>query len=228
MIERTLAAREKVPLVAFNSMRIAGIQGVYGDPNGIEIFPIKVEAALRGGGDGIILVDAGSTEPLFEILRKFRESRPQARAIVIGVDQDDTYIECVIAAGAKGFLGANASAEEFRYALMNVREGSIWATRKVLSRLAETQVLRHLPDKLSPAVKFTSRERQIIGLLLAGSCNREISSSLGIEPVTVKAHLGRIMRKAGVANRIELTMFAVKHRSAAGRESQLRPVRPVF
>jgi DNA-binding NarL/FixJ family response regulator len=126
----------------------------------------------------------------------------------------------VIAAGAKGFLGANASAEEFRHALFSVREGSIWATRRVLSRLAERQLLQRLPERIDPSLRFTERECQIIGLLLDGKGNREIGLSLGIGPFTVKAHLGRIMRKAGVANRIELTMFAVKHRSAALGEAE--------
>jgi DNA-binding NarL/FixJ family response regulator len=75
--------------------------------------------------------------------------------------------------------------------------------------------MQRLPDRIDPSVRFTGRESQIIGLLLDGKGNREIGLSLGIGPFTVKAHLGRIMRKAGVANRIELTMFAVKHRSTA-------------
>jgi DNA-binding NarL/FixJ family response regulator len=143
---------------------------------------------------------------------------------VIGVDHDETYVECVIAAGAKGFLGANASAEEFRHALINVREGSLWATRRVLSHLAERRLMQRIPDRVDPSVRFTERECQIIRLLLDGKGNREIGLCLGIGPFTVKAHLGRIMRKAGVANRIELTMFAVKHQSTtlAGAEPQRR------
>lgn len=211
---------EKIPLVASNTMRIAGIQGIYGDPNALDLFPVSLEETLREDADEIVLIDAGSNDRLFELLAKFRERRPLARTIVIGTDQDDTYIECVIAAGAKGFLSANASAEEFRYALVNVREGSLWATRRVLSRLAESQLHRRPPGRLEKPIEFTQRERQIIGLLVAGKANREISESLGIEAGTVKAHLARIMRKAGVGNRIELTVFAVKHRSSTVRESQ--------
>jgi DNA-binding NarL/FixJ family response regulator len=224
MKESTLVAQERLRLVASNSMRIAGIQGVYGDPCGIEIVPLTLEEALRKDADEVILVDAGSSDPLFEMLSKFRERRPKSRVVVIGIDHDETYVECVIAAGAKGFLGPNASAEEFRHALLNVREGSLWATRRVLSHLAEQRLMQRLPDRIDPSVRFTGRESQIIGLLLDGKGNREIGLSLGIGPFTVKAHLGRIMRKAGVANRIELTMFAVKHRSTTllGADPQRR------
>jgi DNA-binding NarL/FixJ family response regulator len=224
MKESTLVAQERLRLVASNSMRIAGIQGVYGDPCGIEIVPLTLEEALLDDLEEVLLVDAGSSEPLFEMLRRLRERRPLTRVLVIGVDHDETYVECVIAAGAKGFLGANASAEEFRHALLNVREGSIWATRRVLSHLAERHLLQRLPDRIDPSVRFTERESQIIRLLLDGKGNREIGLSLGIGPFTVKAHMGRIMRKAGVGNRIELTMFAVKHRAAAqgGAKAQRR------
>ena len=215
MKKDVLAVPERLRLVASNSMRIAGIQGVYGDPCGILIVPTTLEEALQRDVDEVLLVDAGSGTPLFEMLYRLRDGRPRARVIVIGIDHDETYVECVIAAGAKGFLGANASVEEFHHALLNVREGSIWATRRVLSRLAERQMLQRLPDRVDPSVRFTDRERQIIRLLMDGKGNREIGLSLGIGPFTVKAHLGRIMRKAGVVNRIELTMFAVKHRSIA-------------
>jgi DNA-binding NarL/FixJ family response regulator len=215
MKEDLLAARARLHLVASNCMRIAGIQGVYGDPCGIQIVPLTLEEALQSDIDEVLLVDAGSDAPLFKMLCRLRDRRPLARLIVIGTDHDETYVECVIAAGAKGFLGGNASAEEFHHALLNVREGSIWATRRVLSHLAERQLLQRLPDRIDPSLRFTERESQIIRLLMDGKGNREIGLSLGIGPFTVKAHLGRIMRKAGVGNRIELTMFAVKHRSIA-------------
>ena len=224
MNKDVLAVQERLCLVASNVMRIAGIQGVYGDPCGIQIVPLTLEQALRSDAEEVLLVDAGSGVPLFEVLSRLRERRPLARVVVIGMDHDETFVECVISAGAKGFLGPNASAEEFRHALLNVREGSLWATRRVLSHLAERRLMQRIPDRVDPSVRFTSRESQIIGLLLDGKGNREIGLSLGIGPFTVKAHLSRIMRKAGVANRIELTMFAMKHRSSAlsGDEPQGR------
>jgi DNA-binding NarL/FixJ family response regulator len=54
--------------------------------------------------------------------------------------------------------------------------------------------------------KFTTREIQILNLLRAGQPNREIALALGIDEGTVKAHIGRLMRKVGVNNRIALTV----------------------
>lgn len=222
MKNNVLILQERVLLLATNTMRAAGIQGVYGDPCGIDFVPVTYEEALARNLDEILLVDAGSMERLFETLSRFRERNPGARILVIGTDQDETYVECVIAAGAKGFLGANATKEEFRHALLNIREGSIWATRKVLSRLAESQMLGRAQTQAAMPVRFTPREREIITLLLRGRANREIGESLGIGPETVKAHLARIMRKTGVANRIELTVYAIKHSPPASSSKRQR------
>ena len=122
---------------------------------------------------------------------------------MIGTDADETYIECVIAAGAQGFLSATASVEEFRLAIDLVRDGYLWADREVLSRI----IGKHGRGRAAyvqpgPAdVQLTPREADVLRLLLDGHGNREIARTLGIDAGTVKTHLTRIMRKAGVVNR---------------------------
>ena len=220
------SARERVRLVASNPMRIAGLQGVYGDPCGIELIPVSLSEALclplelDRNQPPLILIDAGSTSPLFEVLSRFRESCPRAQIVVIGTDADDTYIECVISAGAKGFIPATAPPEEFRQALDNVSDGSIWAPRKVLSRLVGKRVSDYNTGATdgTAGVPLTPRENEVLKLLLSGQANREIGAHLGIDSTTVKSHLGRIMRKAGVMNRIELTRFALHNRASEPKD----------
>jgi len=230
MESKTPDVRECIPLVATNRMRIAGIQGVYGDPCGLDIVPVSLMDALRPEGlaklsGKVILIDAGSVTPLFEVLGKFKAKIPDASIIVIGTDADDTYIECVIAAGARGFIASDALATEFRVALENVREGVIWAPRKVLSRMVAGEMRNRTRTERSGKIHFTPREDQIIRLLIQGHANREIGDTLGIDSVTVKAHIGRLMRKVGVVNRIELTMYALRKRASEGRASQLTGTR---
>jgi DNA-binding NarL/FixJ family response regulator len=56
---------------------------------------------------------------------------------------------------------------------------------------------------------LTARERQVMDLILLARSNREIARELGIEERTVKAHVGRLMRKTGAENRIDLSMRAL-------------------
>jgi DNA-binding NarL/FixJ family response regulator len=91
-----------------------------------------------------------------------------------------------------------------------VLDGSVWAPRKVMARLLDTASRGGNVEKgLSALPRFTPREREVLTLLIAGRPNRDIASMLKIDEGTVKAHVGRLMRKVGVDNRIALTMQAV-------------------
>jgi DNA-binding NarL/FixJ family response regulator len=94
-----------------------------------------------------------------------------------------------------------------------VLDGSVWAPRKVMANLLESAGAGAggEGDGGKPP-KITEREGQVLQLLVAGRPNREIAEALGIDEGTVKAHVGRLMRKVGVENRISLTMQAVERR----------------
>jgi DNA-binding NarL/FixJ family response regulator len=159
------------------------------------------------------MIDAACTDHLFELLETFRRSRPHLKLIVIGLDDSQEYIARVIGAGAKGYLAHTAKENEIRMALDIVTDGSVWAPRKVLARLLESS--RGEASLSSGEPRFTERESQVLKLLVAGRPNREIAAALGIDAATVKAHVGRLMRKVGVENRIALTMQAVNRNLVA-------------
>jgi DNA-binding NarL/FixJ family response regulator len=123
---------------------------------------------------------------------------------VLGNSTSPEYVERIIGAGAKGYLTLGAPESEVRMAVQIVQDGSVWAPRKILARLLD----RRQNDPSAPAIKpvFTARERDVLGLLHAGRSNREIATALDIDESTVKAHIGRLMRKVGVTNRIALTV----------------------
>ena len=58
---------------------------------------------------------------------------------------------------------------------------------------------------------FTEREREVLQLLVSGRSNKEIAAALEIEERTVKMHIASLMRKAGVTNRIALSVHALTH-----------------
>ena len=189
----------RIGVVATDPLRIAGLKAIFDDLSGFEIVHLSIPGALDDAGLSLVIVDSGCTTHLFELISTFRKARPQLRLVVLGSDISPEYIERVIGAGAKGYLPITAQEGEVRMAIETVRDGSVWAPRKVLSRLLDS-------GKESPAPRFTPREQQILQLLRNGSSNREIGAVLGIDESTVKAHIGRLMRKVGVSNRIALTV----------------------
>jgi DNA-binding NarL/FixJ family response regulator len=59
------------------------------------------------------------------------------------------------------------------------------------------------------AASLTNREKQVLQILVEGRSNKEIARPLGIEERTVKAHISKMMRKIGVANRVAVSTYAI-------------------
>jgi DNA-binding NarL/FixJ family response regulator len=203
----------KLGLVATDPLRILGLQtmfaeeGVKGRP--VEIVPLSVPGALDASGVSLILVDAACTDHIFELLAAFRRTRPHLRLIVLGLEEDHEYIQRIIGAGAKGYLAHTAKGNEVRLAIEIVDDGSAWAPRKVLANLLDLSSDEEWRAGTASEPKFTKREAQVLRLLVEGHPNRVIAEELGIDLATVKKHVGALMRKVGVKNRIALSVQVV-------------------
>ncbi len=90
------------------------------------------------------------------------------------------------------------------------------AARGALANLGEMTVVA-LPDGL------TVRQAEVLGLLAAGSSNKEIASSLHLSVATVERHLANIYRKLEIRSRVEATRYAVEHGLAARQDRRPRP-----
>jgi DNA-binding NarL/FixJ family response regulator len=204
MNEVVSTPRARIGIVATDPLRVFGLQAIFSDTMQIEIVHLSIPGAIDDAGLSLVLIDAECTTHLFELISTFRQVRPHLNLIVLGNETSPEFIERVIGAGAKGYLALTATETEIRMAIDMVLDGSVWAPRRVLSRLLDSQRLAGRSQASAP--RFTARELQILNLLRAGQPNREIALALGIDEGTVKAHLGRLMRKVGVNNRIALTV----------------------
>jgi DNA-binding NarL/FixJ family response regulator len=210
----------KLGLVATDPLRILGLQtifsegGVKGGP--VEIIPLSVPGALDASGLSLILIDAACTDHIFELLATFRRTRPHLRLIVLGLEEDHEHIQRIIGAGAKGYLAHTARPSEVRLAIEIVQDGSAWAPRKVLANLLDLSSAEERRAAEVGEPKFTERESEVLRLLVEGHPNRAIAGELGIDLATVKKHVGALMRKVGVKNRIALSVQVVNRKLLAG------------
>jgi DNA-binding NarL/FixJ family response regulator len=206
----------KLGLVATDPLRILGLQtifsegGIKGVP--LEIVPLSVPGALDASAVSLILIDSACTDHIFELLAAFRRTRPHLRLIVLGLEEDHEYIQRIIGAGAKGYLAHTAKGNEVRLAIEIVQDGSAWAPRKVLAKLLELSSAEERRAGIVNEPKFTGREAQVLKLLVDGHPNRAIAEELGIDLATVKKHVGALMRKVGVKNRIALSVQVVNRK----------------
>jgi DNA-binding NarL/FixJ family response regulator len=206
----------KLGLVATDPLRILGLQTIFSEggvkSRPVEIIPLSVPGALDASGVSLILIDAACTDHIFELLATFRRTRPHLRLIVLGLEEDHEYIQRIIGAGAKGYLAHTAKPSEVRLAIEIVQDGSAWAPRKVLANLLDLSSAEDARAATVSEPKFTEREAEVLKLLVEGHPNRMIAEELGIDLATVKKHVGALMRKVGVKNRIALSVQVVNRR----------------
>jgi len=204
----------EIGLVSDQPIRLEGLMSIFDQPasEGVPAMrPIAgtLEEMLKRHTLEYLVLDTETSSGSLVMLESIRRSRPNLRLIVIGPEGNDEMVLESIIAGARAYLDMSTDTETVRQAIETVTSGSIWAPRRLLSKLIDR--LLKLPDSslTNGAPYLTEREKQVLELILLARSNREIARQLGIEERTVKAHVGRLMRKTGADNRIELTMRAL-------------------
>jgi DNA-binding NarL/FixJ family response regulator len=215
----------RIGLATDEPIRVAGLASIFDQPaeqGQPQLVPVigSLPELLALVNIEYIVVDLHSSPGGFEALEIVRQTRPNVRLIVIGPEGDDELVLNSIISGARAYLGLSADPKVVRKAIEVVTSGSIWAPRYLLSRLIERllKVPREAPAAAGP--QLTSREQQVLELLLKAQSTREIASQLGIEQRTVKAYIARLMRKTGADNRIKLSVSALKRSLLPQEESQ--------
>ena len=122
----------------------------------------------------------------------------------------DEYAFAALRAGASGFLLKSAPPEEFLYAIRSIHEGdSVVApstTRRLIGRF-----LPHLPPTegtRKDLAELTAREHEVLTEVGSGLSNVEIAALLHISEATVKTHVGHIMAKLRLRDRIQAVVYA--------------------
>jgi DNA-binding NarL/FixJ family response regulator len=213
-------AKPRVGVVAGDSLRSLGLIAILEENVGVSAAALQLTEIFDAEGFSLLLLDM--REPLEIILQtitRLRRDRPLVKPIVMAEALSPEQIQAVVGAGAKGFLLETAGIREITMAIEIVLDGSIWAPRKVLASLVEagtanTGVIGPQVGANQPIDEMlTDREREVMHLLMSGRSNREIAAAMGIEQATVKAHLGRMLRKTRASNRVELTLRAMEERA---------------
>ena len=168
-----------------------------------------IEELLSNKGIDYMVIDLNASSGGLKMLKEIRRQRPGLRLIVIGPAKNDELVMESIIGGARAYLDVTAGPRVVREAIEVVVSGSIWAPRRLLSKLIDRLLNSPESSLNNLAPHLTSRERQVLDLILMARSNREIAKELGIEERTVKAHVGRLMRKTGAENRIDLSMRAL-------------------
>ncbi len=217
----------RIGLVSDEPIRLEGLATIFDQPAGegyAQLIPVvgQLEDLLVREGIDYLVIDLQSFPGGVQGLEALRRIRPGLRLIVIGPENNDELVLEAIVGGARGFLDITASPAIVRQAIEVVTSGSIWAPRRLLSKLIDRLLHVNQPDTslISTGPQLTAREQQVLELILMARSNKEIAEQLGIEERTVKAYVARLMRKTGADNRIKLSVSAVSRVLVAQREGE--------
>lgn len=161
------------------------------------------------GGDGLtatraIMDAAGADAPAVLVVTTF--------------DLDD-YVFGALEAGAAGFILKDAEPDDLIDAVRRLASGDGMIGHAVTRRVIAEFARRRAPAPRTEALDLlTTREAEIVRLLLAGRSNAEIAAELFVGTSTVKSHLGHVLTKTGARDRLQLALWA--------RENGLGPDSP--
>jgi DNA-binding NarL/FixJ family response regulator len=138
---------------------------------------------------------------------------PASKVLILTTFDLDQYVFAGLKAGASGFLLKDAPPVELLTAIRTVAGGDAVLAPTATRRLID-QFVPLLPDPGQQQVReavlseLTSRERTVFALLAAGRSNREIATELHLSEGTVKIHVGRILAKLGLRDRVQAVVLA--------------------
>jgi DNA-binding NarL/FixJ family response regulator len=140
-----------------------------------------------------------------EALAIFGERHPELPVVMISGSVDPRIVRQVMALGAAGFIAKASLSGELLTILQVVLDGQIYAPPEFLAALpASTEF------DASTGPQLTSRQHEVLGLMLAGCSNKEISVTLDLSDETIKNHVSAVLRAFGVQTRMQAVLAATE------------------
>jgi len=120
----------------------------------------------------------------------------------------DEYVYAALRAGASGFLLKDTPPEDLVHAIRVVASGDALLAPSITRRLIATFVAQRPPEAATPLEGLTDREVEVLRLMARGLSNAEIATALFLGETTVKTHVGRVLTKLDVRDRVQAVVRA--------------------
>ncbi|MGO9227947.1 MAG: response regulator [Bryobacteraceae bacterium] len=132
--------------------------------------------------------------------RLILKESPQTAVLILSMHADASYVRTCLEAGARGYLLKNAMDLELVAAVKQVASGA----RVLDPRLGA------VAESASAAPALSTRELEVLQLIVNGKSNKDIATVLGLSANTVAVHRANIMQALGIHNTAELVVYAIR------------------
>ncbi|GIJ46638.1 DNA-binding response regulator [Virgisporangium aliadipatigenens] len=143
--------------------------------------------------------------------RAIVEAKLPVRVLILTTFDLDEYVVGALRAGASGFLAKDVPADDLVASIRTVAAGDAVVAPRILKRLLG-KFASVLPDPTADAPKgldaLTEREREVLSQLARGLSNAEIAKELSVSETTVKTHVGHVLTKLGLRDRVQAVVLA--------------------
>jgi two-component system response regulator NreC len=143
-----------------------------------------------------------------EAIPDLLKEAPQAKVLVLSMQDDPAYVREALGAGASGYVLKEAADAEVVAAVREVASGRRYVHPVLGARLVTADAEERARAEQDP---LSEREHEILRLLALGHTNQEIASQLYLSVRTVETHRAHIMQKLRISTRAELVRYALKH-----------------
>jgi DNA-binding NarL/FixJ family response regulator len=211
----------RVLLVDDQTLVRAGFRMVLDAQDGVEVVGEAADGRMgigmcRSLAPDVVLMDVRMPDTDgIAATRRIVEECPQSRVIVLTTFDLDEYAFAALRAGASGFLLKDVGPVELLASIRAVAAGDAAISSRVSRRMLDL-FSQSLPSDPTPAgdeavTALTPREMEILAAIAGGLTNTEIAERAFVTESTVKSHVGRILMKLGLRDRVHAVIFAYEH-----------------
>jgi DNA-binding NarL/FixJ family response regulator len=145
-----------------------------------------------------------------EVANQVRQRCPRTRVVILSMHTDESYVLQALKAGAMAYVLKQSSADELVQAVRNAVSGRRFLSPPISERAIEAYVKMAQETTLDLHETLTSREREVLQLVVEGHTYVEIGERLVISPRTVETHRTNLMRKLDLRSQTDLIRYALK------------------
>ncbi len=132
--------------------------------------------------------------------RRIHDLSPGSAVLILSMHEEANYVRTCLEAGARGYLLKNAMDLELVSAVRRAAAGE---------RVLDPRLGR-LEENAEPAPSLTTRELEVLQLIVHGKSNKDIATVLGLSANTIAVHRANIMQALGIHNTAELVVYAIR------------------
>jgi DNA-binding NarL/FixJ family response regulator len=183
------------------------------------------DARISEAGCQVEVIDNVTSDSAFELivldlnlpgatglscLQQLRKVAQLTPIMVVSGNDDPATMRDVVMAGATGYVPKSAPRQVLIDAIRVIMGGGTYLPTAAVLALRRAQTPETPPANVVGADGLTLRQKKVLRLLAEGLSNKHIARELQISEITVKAHVSLILKKLGVANRVQAAMEARK------------------